>query len=125
MSILANESGWINQQGLKLIVDFSSGLNLFPDLRLVNNDSLEYVRSMESIKSVIDKMTVLGASDLIITRHRMIENNFTREQFFKSLNHTLKEICQYSAKNDINVNLRITSGSNAATLEQSQVDRIS
>ncbi len=118
MSILANESGWINQQGLKLIVDFSSGLNLFPDLRLVNNDSLEYVRSMESIKSVIDKMTVLGASDLIITRHRMIENNFTREQFFKSLSHTLKEICQYSAKNNINVNLKITSGSNAATLEQ-------
>ena len=118
MSILANESGWINQQGLKLIVDFSSGINLFPDLRLVNNDSLEYDRSMESIKSVIDKMAVLGASDLIITRHRMIENNFTREQFSESLNHTLIEICQYSAKNDINVNLKMTSGRNAATLEQ-------
>ncbi len=117
-SILANESGWINRQGLKVIVDFSSGINLFPDLRLVNNDSLEYNRSMEDIKSVIDKMAVLGASDLIITTHRTIENNFTMEKFNESLQNTIKEICRYSAKYKINVNLRMTSGRNSANLEQ-------
>lgn len=105
-STLANESGWIKRQGLKLIVDFSSGINLFPDLRLVNNDSIEYNRSMEAIKSVIDKMAVLGASDLILKTHRGIENNFTMEEFDKSLQQTLKEICQYSMKYKINVNWR-------------------
>jgi hypothetical protein len=118
MSVLTNESGWIKLQGLKLIVDFSSGINLFPDLRLVNNDSPEYGRSIESIKSIIDKMAVLGASDLILTTHRMIENNFTREEFTKSMQNTIKEICQYSAKQKINVNLKLASGRNPGNLEQ-------
>jgi hypothetical protein len=117
-SILANEAGWINRQGLKLIIDFSSGINLFPDLRLVYNDTLEYERSMASIKSVIDKMAVLGASDLILTTHRTIENNFTIEKFNESLQKTIKEICQYSARYKINVNLRMSSGRNPVNLGQ-------
>ena len=109
-SVLVNESGWISRQGLKLIVDFSSGINLFPDLRLINNDSLEYIRSMETIKSVINKMVLLGAGDLLLSTHRMVENNFTPVQFEFSLQKTLKEICQYAAKNNINVSLRMASG---------------
>ena len=111
-STLASESGWINRQGLKVIVDFSSGINLFPDLRLTNNDSIEYNRSMETIKSVIDKMAVLGAGDLILSMQRTIENNFSREKFNESIQKSIKEICRYSAKHQINVNLRMTSDRN-------------
>jgi hypothetical protein len=117
-SIIAKESGWIKRQGLKLLVDFSSGINLFPDLRLVNNDSLEFRQSMEAIKSVVDKMNLLGAGDLILKTHRMIENNFTREAYDESLQRSLKEICQYSAKYKINVHLRTVSGKNSNNLEQ-------
>ncbi|GAH10165.1 unnamed protein product, partial [marine sediment metagenome] len=106
-SILASESEWIKRQGLKLIVDFSSGINLFPDLRLVNNDSLEYNKSLETIKTVVDKMHILGANDLILKRHRTVENNFTRAQFAESFENTLKEICKYSANLSINVHLRM------------------
>ncbi len=116
--ILANESGWMKQQGLKLMVDFSSGINLFPDLRLVSNDSLEYLKSMGTIKSVIDKMVQLGANDLIINTHRSIENNFTSKQFDESMNSGVKEICHYAAKYKINVNLRMSLGRNDATLVQ-------
>ncbi|MCX6225534.1 MAG: TIM barrel protein [Bacteroidia bacterium] len=116
--ILANEAGWIKRQGLKIIVDFSSGLNLFPDLRLVKNDTLEYDRSMEIIKSVIDKMAILGVNDLILTTHRGIENNYTGEQFNESMNQTIRELCRYAAKQDINVNLKMTSGRNSNNLEK-------
>lgn len=116
--ILANESGWMKQQGLKLVVDFSSGMNLFPDLRLVNNDSLEYLKSMSTIKSVIDKMVLLGANDLIMNTHRSVENNFTTKQFDESMNVTIKEICHYATKYKINVNLRMSLGRNGATLRQ-------
>ena len=117
-SILANESGWIKRQSLKVIVDFTSGINLFPDLRLINNDSIEFSRSMITIKSVIDKMAVLGAEDLIICAHRSVENNFSEEQFSESLKSTIKEICQYSGKLKINVDLRMTQGRNPGSLEQ-------
>ena len=80
-SALSEESVWIKNQGLKIIVDLSSGINLFPDLRIVNNDSAEYRKSMDLIGSVIEKMDLLGAGDLILTTHRTIENNFTDEEF--------------------------------------------
>jgi hypothetical protein len=118
MSVLTIESGWIKLQGLKLIVDFSSGINLFPDLRLVNNDSLEFGRSIESIKSVIDKMAVLGANDLILTTHRKVGNNFTREEYDKSLQQTIKLICKYATGMNINVNLKMTASRNLLNLEQ-------
>ncbi len=114
------ESGWIKRQGLKVIVDFSSGINLFPDLRLVNNDSLMYNRSLALIRSVIDKMVLLGAGDLIVTSHRTIENNFSRQEFSKSLVSTFKEISQYAAKNDINVHLRLTMHKNPNSPEQAK-----
>jgi hypothetical protein len=76
---------------------------------------------METIKSVIDKMKLLGASDLILKKHRMIENNFTREKFYESFKSTLKEICKYSVKHKINVHLRTSSGQNSLNLEQASV----
>lgn len=115
-SALAEESGWIKRQGLNVIVDFSSGINLFPDLRLVNNDSLEYGKSMQTIRSVIDKMDALGAEDLILTTHRSIENNFTSEEFHESLLNSIKEICKYSGKYNINVNLRMNTGRDAENI---------
>jgi hypothetical protein len=117
-SVLEKESGWITRQGLKLIVDFSSGINLFPDLRLVNNDSIEYYRSLKAIESVIEKMAVLGASDLILSAHRTIENNFSRDKFNESLQNTIREICRYSAKYKINVNMRMASGRSPVNLQQ-------
>lgn len=104
------ESSWIKRQGLKVVVDFSSGINLFPDLRLVNNDSVEYDQSMNTIKSVIDKMVMLGAGDMVLTTHRTIENNYSKKQFSESLKITLKDICQYAARNSINIHLRLTTG---------------
>jgi hypothetical protein len=99
-------------------VDFSSGINLFPDLRLVNNDSIEYYRSLKAIESVIEKMAVLGASDLILSAHRTIENNFSRDKFNESLQNTIREICRYSAKYKINVNMRMASGRSPVNLQQ-------
>ncbi|MFA7491617.1 MAG: TIM barrel protein, partial [Mariniphaga sp.] len=118
-SFLAEESGWIKRQGLKLIVDFSSGINLFPDLRLVNNHP-EYAQSMATIKSVIEKLNILGAKDMIITTHRKVENNYSEQQFDESIRKSVKEICQNATKYGINVHLRITPGSSPYSVKQSQ-----
>ncbi len=117
-SALSEEAVWIKSQGLKINVDLSSGINLFPDLRLVSNDSIEFIRSIEIIRSVIDKMSVLGAGDLILTAHRTIENNFSDEEFSASLKSTLKSICQLAAENGINVHLRMVTGKSSGNPEQ-------
>jgi hypothetical protein len=119
-SALQQESVWIKSQGLKIIVDLSSGINLFPDLRIVNNDSAEYSKSMAVIRSVIEKMSLLGAGDIILTSHRTIENNFTDEEFSKSVVNTLKVICQEVAGRGINLHLRLCPGKFASQPEQAK-----
>jgi hypothetical protein len=63
-------------------------------------------------------MDVLGAGDLVLTTHRSIENNFTAEEFNESMLGTIREICRYSKKYNINVNLRMNSGRNVDSLEE-------
>ena len=60
---------------MRIVVDLTLGVHLFPDLRLVNNIEPDYARSMASIREVIEKMEILGAHDLIVPLQRFVENN--------------------------------------------------
>jgi hypothetical protein len=104
---LKQEAVWIKNQGVRIMVDLTSGINLFPDLRIVSNDSAEYLKSMNIFRSVIEKMALLGAGDLIITTHRTIENNFTEEEFSKSVVATVKELCKEASLKGISIHLRL------------------
>ena len=107
---LKREFGWIRQQGLKVMVDLTSGINLFPDLRLINNDSAEYSRSIKMVESVLEKMTLIGATDLMLASHRNPENNFTSELFNSSLKETLHYLAGKAANASIRIHLRLVNG---------------
>lgn len=105
-AVLKNESGWLSRQKLKISVDLTSGLNLYPDLRIVNNDPPVYKKSMERMKRVIDKMASLGADELIISSQRSIENNYTMEQFDESLVASFQELADYASAKNISLLFR-------------------
>ncbi|MBN2326595.1 MAG: hypothetical protein JXR73_05520 [Candidatus Omnitrophica bacterium] len=105
---LRSEAGWITRQSLRIIVDLSPGINLYPDLRLIDNDPEEYAKSMDIIKDILVKMEILHSHDLLLSLHRFPENNFTEEQTWNSYDSTLKEICQLAEKHSITVYLRMT-----------------
>jgi hypothetical protein len=110
---IKRESAWIRLQGLTCLVDLTSGINLFPDLRLVDNSELDYANSMAAIEGVMAKMQVLEARQLILSLHREPENNFTREQTWQSFAQTLRRICQKAAEQQATVHLRLSLGSPA------------
>jgi hypothetical protein len=56
---IAEEGRWLFMRGIHVIVDFSSGINLYPDLRLVKDSVDEYERSMARMYDVLNKMSVL------------------------------------------------------------------
>ena len=93
---------------MRVYVDLTSGINLYPDLRLVNNSEEDYQESLKVIENVLDKMVVLGSQDLILSLHRQPENSFTREQTMMSFEETLKKICTDAAARNIKVYLRET-----------------
>lgn len=107
---LQEEAKWISRQKLDISIDLSSGLNLYPDLRLVNNDSIRYGESMKVIKSVIDKMYLLGAKKLLLASHQDIENNITNDLQTSSMVATFQDISDYAAKAGIDIVLRASPG---------------
>ncbi|HUW60175.1 MAG TPA: hypothetical protein VMZ06_04140 [Candidatus Bathyarchaeia archaeon] len=105
---LKQEAHWLQIQNLRVWVDLTSGINLFPDLRLVDNDPEEFAASMAAIDDVLAKMPLLDARDLVLSLHRTPENNFTGEQTRASFIATLKQICDKAAAADITVHLRMS-----------------
>ena len=79
-SVLERESGWIARQRLRVVVDLSSGLNLYPDLRPVRNIEAEHDRSMRTVSDLLAKMSLVGPRDLVLCLQRLVENNISAEE---------------------------------------------
>lgn len=104
---MEREAGWIKRQGLHVFVDASSGVNLYPSLRLVDNLPGDYARSVAAIGGVMAKMQILGAKDLILSLHRHPENNFTNEQSQESFEKTLRSLAAEAGERGITLHLRM------------------
>ena len=103
---LAAERKWLDRQGLKLVVDLSSGLNLYPDLRLVENDPPETERSQAALKDLLAKMQALGAKTLVIRRHRSPENQMDKAAAKASFEKNARRLCRDAAAKGIRVVVR-------------------
>lgn len=67
---LVDEASWLNRQHIRRIVNFTDGLNYYPDLILLDNYPEKWERSREIIVDVLDKMKGTGCEDAIITLSR-------------------------------------------------------
>ncbi|MEN6451374.1 MAG: hypothetical protein ABFC96_12855 [Thermoguttaceae bacterium] len=103
---LRREAGWIARQGLRVYVDLRSGVNLFPTLRLVDNDAEEYAASMAAITDVLDKMPLIGSRDLIFRLHRVPENNMSPKQAEESFEKTLASLARKAAGRQVTLYLQ-------------------
>lgn len=104
---LQRESVWIDLQRLNLLIDLTSGINLFPDLRLVDNSQQDYSASLKAIEDVIAKMEIFSAKDLILSLHKYPENNFSEEQTWQSFEQTFRFLCKQAGSQGIAVHLRL------------------
>ena len=107
---LQKETGWLKRQGVRLVVDLSSGVNLYPTLRLIDNLHADYEASLAAINDVLVKMEILGARDLIVSLHRDPENNFTAEQTSAAFVATLKTLASQAAARGVALHLRVCFG---------------
>eukprot|EP01044_Picomonas_judraskeda_P002501 COSAG03_NODE_182_length_10965_cov_19.659520_7_plen_246_part_00 len=65
---LARDGQWALRQKLGIIVDFTSGLNGWPDLRLWNNSQTELARSIDTVTAVLRKMGAVHNASVAGTR---------------------------------------------------------
>jgi hypothetical protein len=100
------ESRWLRLQKVRVIVDLSSGLNLYPDLRLIDNDSEAYKADVAAVDGLLAKMSLIGSTDLIVSLHRFPENNMTEKDAENALEAGVLSLCRRSADRGITVYLR-------------------
>ena len=116
---LAAESGWLRRQGVRLWVDFTSGINLYPDLRLVENDEAPYGESMSVFEDVFAKMSAWGAADAILSLHRVPENNISADDTRQSFEKTLRALAETAAGHGITLYVR-TSTKDGLNVQQTR-----
>jgi len=107
---LQTEARWLKRQGVRVIVDLSSGLNLYPTLRLLNNIPADYEASMAVCADVLAKMEIMGSKDLVFSLHRDPENNFTGKQANAGYWGTLKNLAAQAAARGVTLHLRVGPG---------------
>jgi hypothetical protein len=115
---LEQEGRWIRQQRLRVIVDLSSGLNLYPDLRLINNVQSDYEASMKAIDDVLAKITLLSSSELVLSLHRVPENNITPEETWSGFEKTIRDISHKAHARGITIHLRLNPAKPPRTLAE-------
>jgi hypothetical protein len=104
------EAAWLARQGLRVIVDLTSGLNSFPDLRWTNNLPADYAASMSAIDDVLAKMTALGSRDLVISSSIQSESDLTVAQMVAGTEAAIRELCRRAAGRGMTVYLRVYPG---------------
>jgi hypothetical protein len=116
--VLRRESRWLRRRGLRVVVDLTSGLNLYPDLRLIDNIGSDYTASIAAIEKVMAKMDILDARDLIFSLHRFPENNFTEEQSWNSFEKTVRLLCSRGEERGITLHLRMAADKPPRNLDE-------
>jgi hypothetical protein len=116
-AVLAAESGWLHRQGLRIAVDLSSGVDLYPTLRLIKNLPADYAASTNAIVGLLAKMDTLGTRDLIFSLHRHPENNFTGAETDAAFETTLKWMAREAANRQVTLHLRLAFGKPPWSLE--------
>ena len=92
---LVKEAVRLRRMRLEIVVDASSGINLFPDLTLVNNRGPVYSASLSTFVELIERMKIVGSITLVVSLHRFPENNMTWDQANSSIVSTLKgDMCE-------------------------------
>lgn len=106
-AFLAREGAWLGRQKVRVIVDFSPGMNLYPDLLLVDNVPGHWERSRDLIVGVLDKMKDAGAQDALFTLHRQTEgSSFTAGQMAESMARHLRDLCREAGARGIALHLQ-------------------
>lgn len=70
---LRRERNWISLQGLDVLVDFRSALNVYPDFRFTEGVEEERVRSQAAFRKLLEKSALLGVKEIVIGTHGLSE----------------------------------------------------
>ena len=101
---------WLERQQLRVVVDFTSGLNHFPDLTLLDLLPASYADSVARMDDVLAKMKLAGVTNAVIATHMTPEFGATPEQVEASFKRGLRDLCRRAKERGIILHLQNRTG---------------
>jgi len=103
---LKREAGWLKRQKVRLVVDFSPGLNFYPDLTLLDTFAPRYAETVVALDDVLAKMKVLGAVEALFSLHRNAENHVSTDRAEERFQAGVRDLCIRASKRGITLHLQ-------------------
>jgi hypothetical protein len=107
---LKRDRPWLERQQLSLVVDFTPGLNHFPDLTLLDLLPAPYADSVARMDDVFAKMEMAGITHAVIGTHMPPEFGATPEQVEASFKRGLRDLCRRAKERGITLDLQNRTG---------------
>eukprot|EP00056_Hartaetosiga_gracilis_P010520 m.155878 g.155878 ORF g.155878 m.155878 type:complete len:919 (-) comp13331_c0_seq4:210-2966(-) len=101
---------YLRLQKIKLYVDLTSGINLYPDMRMVMNAPDDYAKSLNMMKNVITLTNALGGSDVVFSLHIIPENYESASQAKQEMQQTIANISQFALQYNTTLHFRLVPG---------------
>jgi hypothetical protein len=103
---LERERGWLERQRVRMTVDFSRGLNLFPGLTLLNAYPPNFDEARADVDDVMEKMARCGARDAVLALHRKPENHWPNDRAHREFTAQVGDLCARAAQRGVRVHLQ-------------------
>ena len=103
---LERERGWLSRQQVRVVVDFSPGLNFYPDLTLLDSLEFRYRESTQAMDDVLAKMGRLGAAEAVFCLHRIPENQCDAKRADELFLSGVADLCRRAAAQGITLYLQ-------------------
>ena len=103
---LQSEQAWLARQQVRVVVDFSRDLNLFPGLTLLDSYPPHFAASVAAIDDVLAKMRLCGAHDAIIALHRKPENHWSDARAGAEFKDRIGELCRRADDHGVTLHLQ-------------------
>lgn len=103
---LRKEAEFIKRHKVDVIVDFSSMLNHYPQMSLLDNVKERYEENKKAIAEVFKKSALFGCRKVVFMLHRNAENHITPADAIDTFERSIKNICSEAEKYSITVYLQ-------------------
>ena len=91
---------------LNVYIDASPAIDLFPNLRLVNNSVIDFNESFSDLQKLLQKAEIYTVTNLIISLHRKPENDITLSATLQEMNSTLHTLVKLARDRNITIHIR-------------------
>lgn len=105
---IEEERGWLDRQGVERLVDMGDVINLFPDMRFVDNHPVEGARSREMRNDFLTKAKAFGVSTVFLNSHQIRARRVNRTRDENAVRANLQAFSDELAKAGITSVMRDT-----------------